>query len=86
MVPTCLVWLIWRERNTHTFEDNLRSFEVYACWDFVFSGLEFGFLHNVLPFLIFFFLFGSLLELLIFVLSKRVFTIMNTMYFYAINL
>ena len=33
MVPACLMWLLWWERNTCTFEDTER--QVYASWDFV---------------------------------------------------
>ena len=25
MVPACFMWLIWREQNTHTFEDIEKS-------------------------------------------------------------
>ena len=28
MVPACLMWLIWRERNTRPFEDVERSFDL----------------------------------------------------------
>ena len=28
MVLACLMWLIWRERNTHTFEDVERSVDL----------------------------------------------------------
>ena len=28
MVPTCLMWKIWRERNTHTFEDIERPLDL----------------------------------------------------------
>ena len=25
MIPHCLMWVVWRERNTYTFEGNERS-------------------------------------------------------------
>ena len=28
MVPTCLMWLIWWERNNRTFEDIVRSIDL----------------------------------------------------------
>ena len=28
MVPACLMWLIWRERNTRTFEDVEKSIDL----------------------------------------------------------
>ena len=28
MVPACLMWLIWRERNNHTIEDIVRSIDL----------------------------------------------------------
>ena len=28
MVPTCLMWLIWREWNTHTFEVTVRFADI----------------------------------------------------------
>jgi hypothetical protein len=27
MIPLCLMWYIWRERNARCFEDSTRSFE-----------------------------------------------------------
>jgi hypothetical protein len=27
MVPSCLLWCLWKERNDRTFEDKERSFE-----------------------------------------------------------
>jgi hypothetical protein len=27
MIPLCLMWCIWRERNARCFEDSMRSFE-----------------------------------------------------------
>lgn len=37
MVPACLMWLIWWERNIRIFEDieSCRSLEVYASCNFV---------------------------------------------------
>ena len=68
MVPTCLMRLIWREQNTCTFEDTVRFADILK---FQLVGTLFqwsriwGFTH-VFPFLIFYFLFVSLLELLVF--------------------
>ena len=53
MVPTCLMWLIWRERNTRTFEDVEKSAEfLKSLLGHCLGGLIFGVLHNVFSFLI----------------------------------
>ena len=31
MVPTCLMWLAWQERNARIFEDNARNLEHLKC-------------------------------------------------------
>jgi hypothetical protein len=36
MIPLCLMWCIWRERNIRCFEDSLRSFEK-ICHYFLFT-------------------------------------------------
>ena len=58
-MPTCLMWLIWRERNTRTFEDIKRSvdllksllvgtlFEWSRIWDFTLYFFIFDFLQSV---------------------------------------
>ena len=28
MIPGCLQWLVWQERNNHIFEDNERSLDL----------------------------------------------------------
>ena len=28
MIPACLIWLVWQERNNHIFEDNERPFDL----------------------------------------------------------
>ena len=37
MVPACLMWLVWQEHNTHTFEDFERPLDLLksASWDLV---------------------------------------------------
>ena len=31
MVPACLMWLVWQERNARIFEDNVRNLEHLKC-------------------------------------------------------
>ena len=31
MTPTCLMWLVWQERNTRIFEDKARTLENLKC-------------------------------------------------------
>ena len=39
MVSACLMWLIWREQNTHTFEDIKKSVDFLK---FLLVGTLFG--------------------------------------------
>ena len=73
MVPTCLMWLIWWERNNRTFEDIVRSIDLLKpiIVGTLFQCGKFGVLHNVFPFLNFFFLFVSLPKVLVFILSSE---------------
>ena len=89
MVPACLTWLIWWECSNHTFEDIVRSIDLLKP---ILVGTLFqwcrtlGVLHNVFPFLNFFFLFVSLLEVLVFVLSSECSPLWTWCPFYEINL
>ena len=41
MVPACLMWLIWRERNNRAFEDIARSIDLFEAYT---SGFLFFFI------------------------------------------
>ena len=70
MVPACLMWLIWRQRNTCTFEDVERSVDLLKSLLIgTLSGLVFGVLFNVLPFLISYNLLFFLFDLFVIVSS-----------------
>ena len=70
MVPACLMWQIWRQRNTRTFEDVERSVDLLKSLLIgTLSGLVFGVLFNVLPFLISYNLLFFLFDLFVIVSS-----------------
>ena len=87
MVLACLMWLIWQECNNHTFEDIVRStdllkpilvgtlFQWVRIWGFAQCYSIFDFLLSV--------------QISFWVIcihfKNRVFTIVNTMSYYAIN-
>ena len=73
LVPAYLMWLIGWERNNLTFEDIVRSIDLLKpiLVGTLFQWGKIGVLHNVFPFLNFFFPFVSLLEVLVFVLSSK---------------
>ena len=52
MVPDCLMWLVWKERNSRTFEDMESSLDqlktLFACTLLISPG--FGVSHIVLLF------------------------------------
>ena len=83
MVPARLMWLIWKERNTHNFEDVEKSADFLKSLlvGTFLGGLVFGVLHNVFPFLISCNLFLFLFDLFVFVPST-LFIIMNMLYFF----
>ena len=88
MVPACLMWLIWRERNNHTFEDIVRSIDLLKpilvgtlfqwgkIWGFTQCISIFEFLLSIV----------SLLEVLVFVLSSECSPSWTWCPFYEINL
>ena len=46
IVPACLMWFIWKERNIRIFEDVEKFadfFEIFASWDFVWVVSYLGF-------------------------------------------
>ena len=88
-MPACLMWLIWRERNTRTFEDIERSvdllksllvgtlFEWSWIWDFTQCIFSFLISYNLLILLFDFF---------VFVFEYNLFTIVKMMYFCLIKI
>ena len=70
MVPACMMWLIWREGNTRTIEDVESLIFSSLCYlGLCLSGLVFGVLCNVFPFLISFKLLLFLFDLFVIVSS-----------------
>ena len=56
MVPACLMWLVWKEHNARTFEDDESPIDKLKMLELCLSGLIFGGLRIVVPCLISLFL------------------------------
>ena len=88
MTPTCLMWLVWQERNTRIFEDKARTLENLKCLLFrtLFLWTRVWGCTNCTVVSDFLVLFPLALDLFVFVFLFKVFIIVHMMFnFFSIK-